>query len=368
MNKSKVYYSDMRATPDMNLLSKLERLIKKAGIGQIDFQDKLVAIKIHFGEPGNISFLRSNYVKVVVDTIKELGGKPFLTDCNTLYVGRRKNAPDHIEAAYENGFSPLQTGCHVIIADGLKGNDEKLISIDGELVTEAKIGTAIAEADVFISLTHFKCHEMTGIGGALKNIGMGSGSKSGKMEMHREGKPTTFSEKCKACGRCLRNCAHSAISFDENKKIKIDYNKCVGCGRCIGACSFDALEVVNDTDFDACSKKIAEYTHAVLKDKPQFHISLVVDVSPYCDCHSENDLPIIPDVGMFASFDAVALDTACVDMANKQPVLVGSVLDGKKRVGSDHFKSMHPTTDWRVCMEHAEKMGVGSMEYDLIKI
>lgn len=178
MEQAKVYFTTFKATAHENLLQKLHRLMKTAGFENIDFTDKYAAIKIHFGEYGNLAFLRPNYAKVVADYVKELGGKPYLTDCNTLYVGSRKNALDHLDTAYVNGFSPLQTGCHVLIGDGLKGTDETLVPIDGEYVKEAKIGHAIMDADVFISLTHFKGHEMAGFGGALKNIGMGCGSRA----------------------------------------------------------------------------------------------------------------------------------------------------------------------------------------------
>ena len=188
--KAKVYWCDFRAVPGTNLLEKLKRLMRHAGIETIDFDKKMAAIKIHFGEPGNLSYLRPNYAKAVADVVKELGGMPFLTDCNTLYVGRRKNALDHLETAYENGFSPFSTGCHVLIGDGLKGTDDIEVPVrNGELCKTAKIGKAIMDADVFISLSHFKGHECTGFGGALKNIGMGCGSRAGKMEQHNSGKP-----------------------------------------------------------------------------------------------------------------------------------------------------------------------------------
>lgn len=368
MEKSKVYYTNFHTTFRENLPQKLARLIKTAGMmDQIDFQNKYAAIKIHFGELGNLSFLRPNYAKVVVDLVKSGGGKAFLTDCNTLYVGSRKNALDHLDTAYENGFSPFSTGCHVIIADGLKGTDETLVPINGEYIKEAKIGQAVMDADIFISLTHFKGHESTGFGGALKNIGMGCGSRAGKMEMHNSGKPHVTDELCIGCHACEKICAHSAISF-QDKKASIDHNNCVGCGRCIGVCPVDAVESDFDESNDILNCKIAEYTQAVLKDRPHFHISLVVDVSPNCDCHSENDIPIIPNVGMFASFDPVALDVACADAVNRQPVMAGSILEKQGSHHHDHFHDTHPNTNWESSIEHAVKIGLGSSQYDLISI
>lgn len=368
MGKSKVYYTDMHATLNENLLQKLRRLIKTSGIDEIDFDKKYTAIKIHFGEPGNLAFLRPNYAKVVADIVKELGGKPFLTDCNTLYVGGRKNALDHLDSAYTNGFSPFSTGCHIIIGDGLKGTDEVLVPLEnGQYVKEAKIGRAIMDADIFISLNHFKGHESTGFGGALKNIGMGCGSRAGKMEMHSSGKPHISEEDCVGCGTCAKNCAHSAITIT-NRKASIDHDKCVGCGRCIGVCRVDAVKPASDESNDILNKKIDEYAFAVLNGRPNFHISIVVDVSPYCDCHSENDIPIVPDVGMFASFDPVALDAACADAVNNQPVMKGSILDKNGSAHHDHFTDVSPETNWRVAIDYAVELGLGNKEYELIRI
>lgn len=368
MKKSKVYFTNMKTSLGEGLPMKLEKLIKAAGIENIDFKNKYTAIKIHFGEPGNLAFLRPNYAAVIVKVVKELGGKSFLTDCNTLYVGGRKNALDHMDAAYQNGFSPFSTGCHVIIADGLKGIDEVLVPVkNGKFIKEAKIGRAIMDADIFISLNHFKGHEAAGFGGALKNIGMGSGSRAGKMEMHNAGKPYVKEKKCIGCGKCTKICAHDA-AIVENKKAHIDINKCVGCGRCIGVCPMDAVHTSNDESNDILNKKMAEYSWAVLNDRPHFHISLAIDISPYCDCHAENDIPIVPNVGMFASFDPVALDMACADAVNKQPIMIGSILDEKEHTHNDHFTDVAPTTNWRSCLEHAQNLGIGNMEYELIEI
>lgn len=371
MEKSKVYFTTFKTSFTENIPDKLKRLILTAGIKDIDFTDKYAAIKIHFGELGNLAFLRPNYARVVADVVKELGGKVFLTDCNTLYVGSRKNALDHLDTAYENGFTPFSTGCHVIIGDGLKGTDEVLVPVDGEYIKEAKIGRAVMDADVFISLNHFKGHEMTGFGGALKNIGMGCGSRAGKMEMHSEGKPYVNQENCVGCGMCTRVCAHQGVTVTD-KKACIDHEKCAGCGRCIGVCPKDAIEPSFGKSNDVLNCKMAEYSKAVLQGRPHFHISIVCDVSPNCDCHAENDIPIIPDVGMFASFDPVALDVACADACNRQPVIAGSILHENREhdhdENHDHFHITHPDTNWKSCVEHGEKIGIGSREYELIEI
>lgn len=375
MGKAKVYFTDMRVYPGKdNLLQKLNKLVEKAGIGSIDFNGKFAAIKIHFGELGNLSFLRPNYAKVIADAVKRHGGKPFLTDCNTLYVGTRKDALEHLDTANVNGFSPLSTGCQNIIADGLRGTDETYVPVpNGEYVKEAKIGHALMDADIIISLTHFKGHEMTGFGGAIKNIGMGGGSRAGKMEMHCDGKPTVKEEKCIGCGMCRKTCAHNAPII-QNKKCHIDENACVGCGRCIGTCPTNAIIPTNWNAGKMVNLKMAEYACAILHDRPQFHVSLIVDVSPNCDCHAENDAAIVPNIGMLASFDPVAIDQACADLVNQAPVIANSTLGEnikhapQETQQHDHFHNTHPDTEWQSCLDHCEKLGMGSRKYDLIKL
>ena len=372
MEPAKVYFADFRTTLTENLQQKLWRLLDKAGMGTIDFDKKYAAIKLHFGEPGNLAFLRPNWAKTVADYVKAHGGKPFLTDCNTLYVGGRKNALDHMDSAYLNGFSPFSTGCHVIIADGLKGTDETYVPVEGgEYIKEAKIGTAIMDADVLISLTHFKGHENTGFGGALKNIGMGCGSRAGKMEMHNAGKPRVHQKRCVGCAMCTRVCAHGAITV-QDRKASIDHTKCVGCGRCIGMCPHDAIACDYDESNIVLNRKIAEYTKAVVDGRPCFPLALVIDMSPNCDCHAENDVPIVPNVGMFASFDPVALDQACADAVNQMPANPHSALfdhDAPKAEDAhDHFHAAHPETNWQSALEHGEKIGIGTRQYTLIRI
>ena len=376
MKKAKVYFTDFRTTPfGDGLPAKLKKLIKKAGIGQIDMDGKFVAIKMHFGELGNISYLRPNYARAVADVVKELGGRPFLTDCNTMYPGNRKNALEHLECAWENGFTPLTVGCPILIGDGLRGTDDIAVPVrGGEYVKEAKIGRAIMDADIFISLTHFKGHELTGFGGTIKNIGMGCGSRAGKTEQHSGGKPDIVPEKCRGCLRCQTECANEGLVFDDaQKKMTVNYSNCVGCGRCLGSCNFDAIEF-NDSAANALLNcRMAEYTKAVVDGRPNFHISLVVDVSPNCDCHGENDAPILPDLGMFASFDPLALDQACADACLKAQPLPGSQLsDNLAKEGfvdhHDHFTNSAPESEWRTCLDHAEKIGLGTRSYELIAV
>lgn len=368
MSVSKVYFTDMRCKVGTSLLEKLDKLMLAAGIEQIDFENKFVAIKLHFGEPGNLSFLRPNFARAVADRVKALGGKPFLTDCNTLYVGRRKDALEHLTAANENGYSMLSTGCQIIIGDGLKGTDDVEVPVNGgKILKTAFIGRAIMDADIFISLSHFKGHELTGFGGAIKNIGMGCGSRAGKMAMHCNGKPSVDAEKCVGCRTCTRYCAQGAISVTE-RKARIDHEKCVGCGRCIGVCNFSAIENAIDANSNDVNSRMAEYAKAVVDGRPHFHISIVNQVSPCCDCHGENDAAVVPDIGIFASFDPVALDHACIDAVNAAPIIASSVLGQCDHAGHDHFTSIHPVTDWRSQIAHAEAIGLGNGEYELISL
>jgi uncharacterized protein len=372
MSTSKVYFTNLRAKPSLNLLKKLELLVKKAGIETIDFDHKIVAIKIHFGEPGNMAYLRPNYAAQIVKVLKNKGAIPFLTDCNTLYYGSRSNAPHHLEAAFENGYNPLVTGCPVIIADGIKGTDFREIELNTENCTSAKIGTAVAESDVLISMNHFKGHEMTGFGGALKNIGMGCASVGGKLFLHSSSSPKIYEENCTACKVCEKNCNYGAIKVGKDKIAHIDYEICTGCGQCIAVCQYDSARVVWENASELVNKRIAEYVSAVLRNKPSFHINFIMDVSPDCDCYGFNDYPLVPNIGMAASFDPVALDQACADMVVAAPALAGSKIcdnhDHGDLNGKDKFSLSHPDTTWQSGLEHAEKIGLGSRKYELIEI
>ncbi len=371
--KSKVYFTDFRTYSKISLITKFENLIKESEMSKIDFKDKFVAIKLHFGELGNLAFLRHNYANALAEYIKSRGGKPFLTDCNTLYTGSRTNALDHIQTAYANGFNPVSCpSAPVIIADGLKGTDEVDLPVPGGYYCPtAKIGRAVADADIVISLSHFKGHEEAGFGGALKNIGMGCGSRAGKKDMHTSVRPAYNEDLCVGCESCKAVCAHDVQTFADGKMI-FDADKCAGCGRCLEVCPTGALSTKNGSDdLRVLNRKIAEYTKAVLNGKPNYHISLVVDVSPYCDCYGCNDTPIVPDVGMFASADPVALDKACIDAVNAQKPMAHSHLtdtDNPYDRGLDNLSNNHKVTDWRDAIKYAKELGLGTDEYEIVNL
>ena len=392
---SEVFFTDLRTGPGNNLLVKLENLVSTAGIGKIGFRDKFVAIKIHFGEYGNMAYLRPNYAAVIVRMIQNLGGKPFLTDANTLYSGSRSDAVGHLRTAMVNGFNRIATGCDVIIADGLRGNDERIIDVQGKYCPSPRIAAAIAEADIIISLNHFKGHEQAGFGGAVKNLGMGSGSVAGKREMHSTAQPVIDIANCTGCGVCEKHCAHDAVHVVDGKAA-IDLEKCVGCGQCVAMCRCGGAVMGSTESCDILNFKIDEYAKAVLKDKPNFHISFIMNVSPECDCWGHNDAAIVPDLGIAASFDPVALDRACADLVNAAPTLrTGNELSDKEAAccsdghhsggdccchggeekshpghggTSDKFNFLHPDTNWSTGLDYAEQIGLGSNDYTLIRV
>ena len=369
MENPKVYFTDLRTSPGNNLLDKLEKLVLQAGMKEINFNKKFVALKIHFGEAGNLAYIRPNYAACIVKLVKREGGMPFLTDANTLYFGKRANAVDHLNTAMENGFNRIGVGCDVIIADGLKGTEYREIIINTKHCPAPKIASAIADTDIILSLTHFKGHEMTGFGGTLKNIGMGSGSRNGKMEMHSTSKPKIKIKNCIGCGVCIKNCSQGAIRFNNDKKAEINYEKCIGCGQCVAVCQYSAAVVGSNASGAIVQEKMVEYALAVLKDKPHFHISFIMNISPFCDCLDYNDMAITPDIGMAASFDPVALDRACVDLVNNASMVKDSVLHERDyQDGEDKFTHVHIDTDWKVGLKYAEELGLGSQKYKLIRV
>ncbi|MBE0446870.1 MAG: DUF362 domain-containing protein [Actinobacteria bacterium] len=361
---SEVYFSNLSGK-HKSWLDRTSKLFDRAKFASLIEPGDIVAIKVHFGERGNTAFLSPLFVRRVVDKVKAAGGKPFVTDANTLYVGARSNAVDHLITAIENGFSYATVGAPLIIADGINGKDYITVGIDGKHVKEAKIGSAVYHADAVIALTHFKGHELTGFGGALKNIGMGLGSRSGKQVMHSDVLPSIEEEKCTSCGKCIKWCPAEAITVSSTAAI--DASRCLGCGECTVTCSFEAIAVNWKTEPDLIQEKIVEYTWAVIKDKPDKvgYFNFITNVSPDCDCCGWNDTPIVPDIGILASFDPIAIDQACVDLVNRTEGLPGSRLSAIN--DDDKFRTV-TGIDWRPQLAYGEKIGLGKRNYTLVEV
>lgn len=370
---SQVFMMDLRASAKETNFKKFHRLLDALDVKSIIHRKKkrpLIAVKLHFGEKGNAAFIRPLYVRQVVDKIWDLGGRPFLTDANTVYVGTRSESVSHLVTAIENGFAYAVVRAPLIIADGLTGKAEVEIKIKAEQFKSVFLAEAIVEAEALVTLTHFKLHELSGFGGALKNLGMGCASRKGKLAQHSNIAPKVTAKKCTGCGDCIYHCAQEAISINlETEKAVIDPKKCVGCAECILVCPYGTIQIQWNESIPVFLKKMMEYAYGVMQTKRDrgVFINFITQVSPACDCYGHNDLPIVGDIGIVASRDPVAIDQACADMVNQARGLYGSALK-KKSAGVDKFKDIYPAVDWPIQLEYAEKLGLGSREYELIKV
>ena len=354
--KSQVFACDMRTSFKENMLQKLARIFQALEPGRSIKPRDLVAIKLHFGEQGNTAFIRPIYIRQLVDEIAALKAQPFITDANTLYVGTRVQAVQHLRTAIENGFAYAVTGAPLMIADGLKGNSFVEVPVNATHIKTAYIGADVYDADALISVAHFKLHELAGFGGAIKNVGMGCASRRGKMAQHADVSPKVKTKRCIGCGECVAHCAQSAIALvevDDQKKALIDPEKCVGCGECLFRCPQGAIMISWGKSVPLFMKKMVEYTAAVLKDKTDksFFINFLTGITPKCDCVSHSDACLVRDIGLLASTDPVAIDQASVDLLNQEAALPGSCLTSCPPAGEDKIKSVYPHIDWEVQLE-----------------
>jgi uncharacterized Fe-S center protein len=366
---SRVFAMDLRASLRENLYVKLDRLLNAAGIENIVNKRHLVAIKLHFGEKGNTAYIPPIHLRHLVKRVRDLGGKPFLTDTNTLYVGSRTNSVDHLATAIENGFTYVVVGAPLTIADGLRGNADVAVALDLPIYQEVYIGADVVHADSLISAAHFKGHELSGFGGTIKNLGMGCASRRGKLAQHCEVSPVFDSEKCVACGECIAHCPADAIELVNKKAVK-DPETCIGCGECIAVCPEEAVSIPWDSDMARFQKKMVEYTAGVLKGKENqsLFLNFVTRVTPQCDCYGFSDFPLVQDLGILASRDPVAIDQAAVDLVNAQPALSNCCLVTNRGPGEDKFRGVYPHIDWSVQLSYSEEVGLGSRDYELIYV
>jgi len=366
--KSKVFFAKLGSESKKDLLKRIGELLELLELPSKVRKGDLCAVKVHFGERGNTSFVRPLLLRPIVQKLKEAGGRPFLTDTNTLYAGGRSEAVSHLETALQHGFCQETVGAPVIIADGLWGNASVQVEIPGEIYREVSIAHTIYYADCLVAVSHFKGHDLAGFGGALKNLGMGCASRKGKLEQHSEVKPRVKPKKCKGCGRCIQWCAHGAISL-KGDKAWIDEERCVGCGECIVICPDGAIRIDWKTDPGLFQRKMVEYAMGALRGKEgkAFFLNFLLQITPYCDCYPSSDAPIVGDIGVLASLDPVAIDQASVDLVNAQPGNPSSRCRGLGR-GDDKFRTLHEGVDWEVQLSYAERLGLGTRGYDLVDL
>ena len=370
---SQVFFMDLRASVKEPNIKKFQQLLVAVDLKSIIQRKKkrpLMAVKLHFGEKGNTAYIRPNFVRWVVDALWENGGRPFLTDANTVYVGTRSEAVSHLTTAIENGFAYAVVKAPLVIADGLTGKAEVEVPIKKKHFQSVFLAEAMVEAEGMVVMTHFKLHEMAGFGGALKNLAMGGASRRGKLAQHSNISPKITEKKCTGCGDCVAHCAQEAISINpETEKAVIDPAKCVGCGECILVCPYGNIQIQWNESIPVFLEKLAEYAYGVMhskKDRAVF-LSFVTQVSPACDCYGHNDVPIVGDIGILASRDPVAIDQAGADLVNQARGLEGSALK-EMGPGTDKFKDIYPQVDWPLKLAYAEKLGLGSRTYELVKI
>jgi len=366
-----VWFADLRGNTKQNILEKLAQLLSRAGLEEKIGRRHLVAVKIHFGELGNTAYVRPVYVRRIVERMRGIGAKPFLVDTNTLYVGSRAESASHYETAIANGFDWSAVGAPVVIGGGLRGTRFAPVKVGLKHYHEVEIAPEIVDADAIIGVTHFKGHEMSGFGGTLKNFGMGAASRHGKLSMHSTTNPHVDAEICTACHSCMRWCAFGAIRLDgKDRTARIEPERCSGCGACLPTCPAGAIRIDWDQDLRGMQERMVEYAFGAIapkRDRAVF-VNFLLQVSPLCDCYPFADAPLVPDVGILCSTDPVAIDQASVDLVNDQPGHPLSQHTAQLGPGADKFRAAAPRVDWGIQLEYAERIGLGTRAYELVRV
>jgi hypothetical protein len=364
---SKVYFWNLRTSMKMPYAKRVKRLIKRSGVFAPIESKALVAVKVHFGEAGATGFIAPIYIAPIVGLLVKTGARPFLADTNTLYTGQRYEGVSHALVAARHGFDPSVLGAPVVIADGIRSRNAREVAIKGKHFKTCSIAGDFVDADVLVTLNHFKGHLLGGFGGALKNLAMGCATVKGKMQQHCDMGPTLIEKNCTGCGACVAACLHGALNL-EGEKAAFLKKKCVGCGACIHACEYDALQIEWKENTPLFLERMVEYAAAALaSQKIRAHITFVTNVSPGCDCEGHSDAPICPDQGVLVSDDPVALDQAALDRVNQAPPLYPSALPKGVQPGDDKFMAVYPDIDGTHALAYAESMGLGTRQYDLVK-
>jgi uncharacterized Fe-S center protein len=326
-----------------------------------------VAVKVHMGEYGGSAYLRPPIVRRVCDLIKEAGGKPFVTDTTALYPAGRFTASKYLATAAYNGFTKESVGAPVVIADGERGYDGEWVGIPKRVsncsLDKIKIAREIFDADSMIVLSHVKGHELSGFGGSIKNVAMGCVTKESKAAQHRVNRGVIDLSKCTGCGQCVEACAFKALSLLKEKVVR-DEEKCLNCNNCLYLCP----EKVFSLPPQAKERFQVNLAHAAAGVLSRFHskvafINFVQDVTPLCDCATPSGLPVVPDIGILASIDVIAIDKASLDLiAQSKPVGEFANISSPDILGEING------TDSLVQIGTAQELGLGNMKYQLKEV
>ncbi len=355
--KSKVYFVPVDEFENtIEVQSKFRNLLKIAGLLDCVKDGDKAVIKMHFGEEGNTGYVRPEMIRTITDLVKEKNGSCVISDTNTLYRGRRVRSEEHEKLAREHGFIAMTAGALAVVPDERDAENCVSVPVNKSFVKEAKILRLYRNADVLIGVAHFKGHMVTGFGGALKNIGMGCASREGKLFQHSTLSPVVYAKKCTGCGECASVCPVDAIFLVKNIST-IDQTKCIGCASCIAACRFDAIDVNWGASAGVLQEKMTEYAYAVLHGrKKNLFVNFATKITAECDCLAKDDPRIVGDVGILVSNDPVAIDQASYDLVCQ------------KAGGRDVFKESHPKSESRKQIGHAEKLGLGTKNYELVRV
>jgi hypothetical protein len=342
--------------PVAELAAAMSKLYDASGASQAVAAHDFVAIKLHVGEKKNTTHVKPEVIRVLVDKVKTQGGLPFLTETSTLYKGERKNAVKHLLHAHEHGFGIEAVGAPFIMADGLAGNTEYEVPVDGEIHQTVKIAREILSADSLLVVSHATGHIAAGLGACIKNLGMGLASRMGKMRQHSAMLPEVQAEKCTFCQKCIRWCPQEAISEEAGKAL-IDAKRCIGCGECLAVCRFDAVKYDWGAESGFMQRSMAEHAWGVIREKPGkcFYFNVLTDMTKDCDCFNVAQTKLIPDIGLLASADPVAIDLATLDLTAKAQ---GKTL---AQMSHAHHNAM-------IQIEHGARIGMGCLEYELIEL
>lgn len=360
---SEVIYFDY--SQDTNALDGIHTLMARSRFQEMIPQGGSVAIKLHMGELGNIRYLRPVFVRKVVDLVRSAGGKPFLFDTVASYPGERDTKQKYLDTAARNGFVEPSVDAPIVITDD--EDKQEVIPVrnrvDGCQLSEVKVPSLLLQSACILVLSHVKGHELTGFGGALKNLGMGCVATETKRAQHLVNMPEFNETTCDGCGICAERCPTGAISLVNGRPEK-KVNKCISCGTCLLKCPSDGWGWPPGS-----KERLQVYlAHAASAISSQYggktgFMNFIQDIVPYCDCAASSGRPVVQDVGIAFSLDPVAIDKASLDLIDRSPAIPGST----SATPPDLLGKIHGT-DSLVQLKTAEKLGLGTLKYKLVSI